>query len=152
MDDFTVFIISHGRPNDVITFDTLKKQGYTGNVYIIIDDTDKKLNQYVNKFGGQNVIVFDKNEIAKITDHGDNFWNLRTTTHARNACFDIAEKLGITYFLVLDDDYTAFDFRIFTDKAFVKPVLDLDILLNNILAYYKSINAASICMAQGGTL
>jgi len=148
--DFAVFIITHGRPNDVITFDTLKKQGYSGNIYMIIDNTDKKSDQYYKTFGSENVVMFDKETIAKTTDHGDNFWNLRTTTHARNACFDIAKNLGITYFLVLDDDYTYFDFRLFIDKAIVKPVKCLDVLFENILNYYKSINAVSICMAQGG--
>ncbi len=148
--DFVVFIISHGRPNDVITFDTLKKQGYSGKIYLVLDNTDYKIAEYYNKFGKDLIIIFDKNEIAKTTDHGDNFWNLKTTTHARNACFDIAKNLNITYFLVLDDDYTAFDFRLYIEKAFVKPVKCLDILFDNILAYYKNINALSICMAQGG--
>jgi hypothetical protein len=147
--DFAVLIITNGRPNDVITFETLKKQGYSGNIYLVIDNEDKMAAEYYKKFGDK-IVVFDKQKIAKTTDHGDNFWNLRTTTHARNACFDIAMKLGITYFLVLDDDYTAFDFRLFIDKAIVKPVKGLDLLFDNILEYYKTINAASICMAQGG--
>jgi hypothetical protein len=148
--DFCVFIITHGRPNDVITFETLKKQNYTGKTYFIIDNTDKKADEYYNKFGKENVIMFDKEEIAKTTDHGDNFWNLRTTTHARNACFNIANKIGIKYFLVLDDDYTAFDFRLFIEKAIVKPVKNLDLLFDNMLEYFKTIKAVSICMAQGG--
>ena len=148
--NFAVFIITHGRPNDVITFDTLKKQGYTGPTYLIIDNTDKKANEYYKIFGQESVKMFDKNEIAKTTDHGDNFWNLRTTTHARNACFEIAKELNITYFLVLDDDYTAFDYRLFIDKAIVKPVKNLNDLFETVLEYYKTINAASICMAQGG--
>lgn len=148
--DFCVFIITHGRPNDVITFETLKKQNYTGKTYFIIDNTDKKSDEYYNKFGKENVIMFDKEEIAKTTDHGDNFWNLRTTTHARNACFNIANKIGIKYFLVLDDDYTAFDFRLFIEKAIVKPVKNLDLLFDNMLEYFKTIKAVSICMAQGG--
>jgi len=148
--NFAVFIITHGRPNDVITFDTLKKQGYAGLTYLIIDNADKKANEYYKIFGQESVKMFDKNEIAKTTDHGDNFWNLRTTTHARNACFEIAKELNITYFLVLDDDYTAFDYRLFIDKAIVKPVKNLNDLFQTVLDYYKTINAASICMAQGG--
>lgn len=149
MNNFVVFIISHGRPNKVITFDTLKRQGYTGNIYIVIDNEDKTSKEYYSKFS-EILIMFDKQEIAKTTDHGDNFWNLRTTTHARNACFDIAKKLGYTYFLVLDDDYIAFDYRLFIDRAIVKPVKNLDLLFTKIFEYYKTINAASICMAQGG--
>jgi hypothetical protein len=148
--NFAVFIITHGRPNDVITLQTLIKQGYSGNTYLVIDNTDNKADEYYKLHGQENVVMFNKDEIAKTTDHGDNFWNLRTTTHARNACFNIAKDKDIDYFLVLDDDYTAFDYRLFIDKAIVKPVKDLDVLFSELLSYYKNINAASICIAQGG--
>ena len=29
----------------------------------------------------------------------------RAIVYARNACFDLAKDLGITYFIQLDDDY-----------------------------------------------
>lgn len=150
MNRFGVFIITHGRPDCVITYMTLKNQGYTGKIYLIIDNEDKTANKYYDNFGRDSVIMFDKQEIAKTTDHGDNFWNLRTTTHARNACFDIAKQVGFNYFLVLDDDYTTFDYRLFIDKAIVKPVKNLDLLFELLIEYYKSIDAVSICMAQGG--
>ena len=38
--DFAVLILSHGRANRVITVDTLRRCGYTGDIYIIIDDMD----------------------------------------------------------------------------------------------------------------
>ena len=41
MDDFAVFILTHGRPNSVKTIKTLKKCGYTGKVFIVIDDEDE---------------------------------------------------------------------------------------------------------------
>ena len=50
----------------------------------------------------------------------------------------------------MDDDYTAFDFRLFIKKAIVKPVKNLDLLFDNMLEYFKTIKAVSICMAQGG--
>ncbi len=36
----TAFILSHGRADKVYTYKTLKKQGFTGDVYIIIDNED----------------------------------------------------------------------------------------------------------------
>lgn len=150
MNDFAVFILTHGRPDEVITFDTLKKQGYTGRIYIVIDNEDNTADRYSCKFGPENVVMFDKKAISKTFDEADNFNNRKTIIYARNACFNIAKNLGIKYFLELDDDYTAFDFRLFIDKAIVKPVKNLDTLFENILKYYKSISALSICMAQGG--
>ena len=151
--DFIVFIITHGRPNNVITYKTLKNSGYTGGIYLIIDNEDKTANRYYNKFGYNKVIMFDKQEIAKTTDHGDNFWNLKTTIHARNACFEIARNLGFTYFLVLDDDYVKFDFRLNSNldypSGFFK-IRNLDKIFDSYLNFYKSINAVSICMSQGG--
>ena len=33
--DFAVFILTHGRPDNVITFNTLKKANYTGKIYLL---------------------------------------------------------------------------------------------------------------------
>lgn len=151
--DFVVFIISHGRADSIVTYKTLKKRNYTGRVYIIIDNLDTTRNQYENIFGKENIIIFNKEEIAKTTDNGDNFSNLRTTTHVRNACFNIARDLGFTYFLVLDDDYINFCFRL-NDKLeypagrFI--IKNIDYIFDAYLDFYKSINALSICMSQGG--
>ena len=40
--DFAVFILSHGRANNLITLKTLDKIGYTGKTYIIIDNEDEQ--------------------------------------------------------------------------------------------------------------
>ena len=39
--NYAVFILSHGRPDNVITYQTLRKCGYTGRIFIIVDDEDK---------------------------------------------------------------------------------------------------------------
>ena len=149
--NFAVFILTHGRPDNVVTYDTLKRQNYTGKIYIIIDNEDKSANEYYKQFGKENVIMFDKKAISKKFDGFDNFNDRRTIVYARNACFDIAEDLGIKYFLQLDDDYTAFDFRVFLDgKGYTKPTKNLDILFKNTLSYFKDINVMSIAYAQGG--
>ena len=38
--DFAVFILTNGRPDRVVTYDTLKRCGYTGPIYLIVDDLD----------------------------------------------------------------------------------------------------------------
>lgn len=105
---FCTFIISHGRPNKVITLNTLKRCGYKGSLFIVCDNEDKTIDEYKRNFGSDMVLVFDKIKYASMIDNADNFQNRRTTTHARNACFDLAEEKGFEYFLVLDDDYTSF--------------------------------------------
>lgn len=152
--DFAVFILTHGRPDNVITFKTLRKQGYTGPVYFIIDNEDKTTEKYYENFGRESVIMFNKKEYADKVDEGNNFDERRTITHARNACFDIAKKLGITYFMQLDDDYTKFDFRINSKKVYVSNNFIIKSLLDYVfyllVNFYKSIPAKSIAMSQGG--
>lgn len=148
--DFCVFIITHGRSNNIITNKSLFKSGYTGPLYYIVDNEDKTIDEYKNKFGVDKVIIFDKKYYADLVDEGNNFDNRRTTTHARNACFDIAEKLGYTYFLVLDDDYSSYRYR-FIDNYITKGyVKSLDRLIYNVIKFYKKTNFKSIAFAQGG--
>ena len=67
--NFAVFILTHGRPNNVITYSTLLKQGYTGKIYLIIDNEDKTASKYYDIYGPDKVIMFNKLEIAKSFDH-----------------------------------------------------------------------------------
>lgn len=151
-DRFAVFILTHGRPDRVITYNTLQKQGYTGEVYIIIDNEDKAADKYRERFGDK-VIIFDKLAISKTFDTGDNFGDRRTIVYARNACFGIAKELGLDYFLQLDDDYTEFRWKYTAGLVAIKGhriVKDIDRLLVAMLAYYQSIDALSIAFGQGG--
>lgn len=149
--NFIVIIISHGRPNKNYTYRTLRRRGYTGEIKILIDDTDKKSAEYEANFPGE-IIIFNKSEIAKTTDQGDNFNNLRTTSHARNACFDVAKKLEKEYFLVLDDDYTGFQYKFNEKFDYCSDYCgNLDTVFENILDFYSNTKSIkSICFAQGG--
>jgi hypothetical protein len=151
--DFAVFLLTHGRPDNVKTIKTLKKHGYTGRVFFIVDNEDKTINKYISNFGEENIIVFDKKYYASLVDNADNFNNRKVITHARNACFDIARKLNITYFIQLDDDYSAFHFRFLNEernKLLFKNVLDLDRVFDIYLDFFKSTNFKSLAFAQGG--
>lgn len=151
--DFAVFILTHGRPRNVVTFDALKRQGYTGRVYLIVDNEDRTVDEYRRLYGDK-IIVFDKAAIAQTFDEGDNFGDRRAVIYARNASFQIARDLGLAYFLQLDDDYTDFRYRINhklehpSDYFTVKNRLDE--VFDAYLDYYKSTDAKSIAMAQGG--
>ena len=43
--NFAAFILTHGRPEHVYTYKTLRSQGYTGQIYIVIDDEDPTENE-----------------------------------------------------------------------------------------------------------
>lgn len=150
--NFAAFILSHGRANNVITYDTLIKTGYTGDIYIIIDNEDKTAKEYYDKFGDK-VVMFDKKKIAKTFDEADNFNDRRAIVYARNACFDIAKHLGIKYFIQLDDDYTTFRFAANDKGEYITSntaITKLDKIFEAMLNFYKSTNIHSIAMAQGG--
>lgn len=145
--ELAVFIISHKRPNSIKTLKLLRARGYTKKVYFVLDNEDDTIELYKKNFGEDNVLVFNKKQIADQTDEGNNFDNRKTTTHARNACFDLAKDLGYEYFIVLDDDYYSLGYR-YEDGE--KKINNLDKVFDIVLKYYKSINAKSLAFSQGG--
>jgi hypothetical protein len=150
-DTFAVFILTHGRPDNVVTVKTLEKCGYTGRLYIVCDNEDKTIDRYRQNFGAERVIVFDKKAEADACDEGNNFDERRTITMARNACFKIAERLGVTHFLELDDDYSSFRYRYIGDQyTTAGHSRRLNCLFFAMLRYYVGITAHSIAFAQGG--
>ncbi|MEM4168305.1 MAG: hypothetical protein QXW98_07655 [Candidatus Caldarchaeum sp.] len=104
---YAAFILSYRRANKVYTYKTLRRSGYTGKIYIICDDEDDQLPRYFELYG-DSVIVFNKQEAIDNTDSGDNFKKRNSVVYARNQSFKIAAELGLTHFLMLDDDYHSF--------------------------------------------
>ena len=150
IDDFVVFILSYGRPNNVKTYNTLKRFGYTGKIYIICSTDDTLLSDYKKKYNNE-IVVFDKNKID--VDLGDNFTDQRVVVYARNAVFKIAKQLSYKYFLVLDDDYTDFSYR-FDEKykyqigrGYIKNVNDI---FKAVLEFYKKTPAKTVALSQNG--
>ncbi len=111
MDNFLVMILSYGRPDNIKTLQTLIKYKFKGDYRIVCSDDDETLEQY-KELHPDKISVFNKEEIAKHFDVGDNQKDRRTVIFARNACWNIAEELGYEYFIQLDDDYTSFNYRV----------------------------------------
>ena len=148
--DFAVFILTHGRPDNVITYKTLEKHGYTGEICIIIDNEDKTADKYRENFGDK-VIMFDKKAIASTFDEGDNFDDRRAIVYARNACWDIAKELGIKYFMQLDDDYHRFLYKFDENNNYKESsVINLNNIIKILLDFYKNNYLLSVAMAQNG--
>lgn len=151
LDNFAVFILSHGRADNIKTLKALKKGNYTGKWYIVIDNEDKQAKEYYKRYGKENVIMFDKLKISKTFDVGDNFTERRTVVYARNACFEIAKKLGLKYFLELDDDYSQFGYRAIRNNKFVKiNCKQLDKIFSSMINFLDVSGAITVAMAQGG--
>lgn len=111
MRKFAAFILCHGRPDNTPTFNTLRNYGYTGDIYIICDDEDTTVDGYCKNFGAERVKLFSKTEVLKTFDTMDSTADRRCAVYARNACFNIAEELGLDYFCELDDDYVTIPYR-----------------------------------------
>ena len=149
MNDFAIFILSHGRADNIYTLKSLRKHGYSGKVVFICDNEDKTLPVYLSKY--KDVEVFNKLEISKTFDEADNFQDRRAIIYARNACFQIAEKLGYKYFMQMDDDYTRFEYRLYSGgNQKPKNVYDLDSVILLLLEFYKKTSFSAISIAQGG--
>lgn len=49
-DDFAMFILSHGRAENVITIDTIRRCGYDGKIFIVVDDEDEQQKRYIERY------------------------------------------------------------------------------------------------------
>ena len=94
-EDFAVFILSHGRPDKVFTIKTLKRIGYTGKWYLVLDDEDSTRQEYINTFGEDHILLFNKDIVERTFDTMDNLDNKKVVVYARNVCFDFAKKLNL---------------------------------------------------------
>lgn len=152
-DDFAVFILTHGRADNVVTMKTLRKHGYAGRWYMIIDDENPTADAYREKFGADHVIQFCKQEAHDRADTMDNLNEHRAILYARNESFRIARELGLTYFLMLDDDYSDLLFRFPVGHSLQSKSVSgekLERVFNAMLAFLDASGAATVAFAQGG--
>ena len=151
-DDFAVLILTHRRPDKQYTVRTLAEYGYTGRTYLVLDDEDPTEPEYRKRYGDQ-VVTFDKRRAWEMTDDADNTGNRRGVVYARNMAWEIAESLGLRYFLVLDDDYTGLYLR--RDKNLKYGVFPMRGRVDStILAMIDFMREAPqvrcLCFSQGG--
>ena len=159
MNNFAVFILTHGRANNVKTYKTLRKYGYTGKIVLIVDDADKQQKEYIKNFNNKSddkktsVHIFSKKNAINITDACDNFKNTKSVVYARNYAFKIAKTLKYDYFLVLDDDYSEFRYAFDNKTKYItakNKVSNLDKLFSIFLKFYIKTPSLTLCMAQAG--
>lgn len=150
-EDFAAFVLTFGRPDRVDTVATLEGSGYTGKLFLVCDDEDPTVPAYVERYGAERVLVFSKEEIAARFDEGDNFNDRRAVFYARNACWDLARRVGVRYFVQLDDDYGSFYYRFDGAGRYDHTRIDdLDWLFSRLVDFLAATPFASVAISQGG--
>ena len=150
--DFCLFVISHQRPDDLPTLRQLDKHGYTGDLYIVVDDKDPDLDAYRERFPDR-LLVFSKDEVEETFDRADNFDDQTSSSYPRMACWQFAEDLGYNWFMVFDDDYQWFGHRIGPDGEYSDgiPTRNMDAVIESFIEYMdEAAPIASIAFSQGG--
>lgn len=151
-DDFAILIISHGRPDKVVCVDTLKKVGYTGKYFIIIDNEDDTADRYYELYGDK-VIMFDKKALDGTFDIMDNFEGRSVPVFARNELYRIAKDLELKYFLELEDDTKGFVHRYVKDgKLKATPIKNFDAIVNTVVEWLSTTNIDTVAFIQAGDL
>lgn len=110
-DKFGIFIFCWGRPNFSNTIKTLRRCGYTGDIYCLLDDLDETRFDYIKRYGKEKCFVFDKKQIASKSDPMNNFGRLDSTLFVENVMFDAAKHFCLDYFCAMCDDYTQFSHK-----------------------------------------
>ena len=147
---FAVLINTNGRPDKQITIDTLRKCGYTGKIYLIIDDLDQTAKKYYEKYSDL-VIEFKKKEYEKNADTFLNYEMLNTVLYARNASFDIAKELGLEWFIICDDDITNMSYKIIlNDKLISHKAIKLDSFFDACIDFMKNTSMECLSSCEEG--
>lgn len=143
---YAVFILTHGRPDYQLTLQTLQNRGYTGDYYLVVDDQDSTLPEYLANYG-DSVIVFDKDAYVSVTDTGLYTPQKNFAVFSRNAIEDIARDLGYDCFIMMDDDLTNFRFRYPEDNSFksLKITQNLDKIFEAYIEYLMECDLACLC-------
>lgn len=149
--DFAALILTHGRPDRVLTLQALKRAGYTGRWYLVVDDQDPTRGKYITQFGAERVLTFSKAEVAEAMDLADAGGSNACVVFARNACDGLAASLGLARYIQLDDDYTYFARKhgdgLVLRQTFIR---HLDDVLNALMEFQDASGALTVCLAQTG--
>lgn len=146
--NFACIIISHGRPHNIPTILSLKRSGYSGKFYILIDNEDKSQEQYLKNY--EDVIIFNKNDFINKNHLLFDKSLKNVAVHARNAAENIARKLKLDYYLLLDDDIINFHYRYADNRLHSEKLYDLDSAINYYIKYMSDAGIATIGLAHDG--
>ena len=106
-------ICTHGRPYKQLTLQTLRNSGYTGKIYLIVDNEDDTVPELADVAETYNaeIKMFDKEYYFQTVDKGTNDNHRACILYAKGFCEDFAKYLGLDAFIIADDDMTGFRHR-----------------------------------------
>lgn len=149
--NYAVFIMSHGRADNVKTFYSLRRHGYTGRIFIVIDTEDKEQEKYIKNFGKENVLIFDKKTQESMMDTCDTGGSMKCVVFARNVCFQFAKELDLEYFIEADDDYSCYVYRVEKNgKLRAVQIKNLDAVFSAMFDFLDDTHALAVAPAQAG--
>ena len=108
---FCIMIISHQRPTTMTTYKLLKETKCTAPIFIVVDDLDPTLSEYKKLYPESVLKIFSKAEMLQHCDPVDNNPSMCSALYPRVFCQLLAERLGYSYYAVLDDDIQGFIYR-----------------------------------------
>ena len=153
LNSFAVLIISHGRAGNVSTLDMLRQCGYGGKYFIVVDNEDDQQKRYIEEYGAENVIIFDKQEYIEKVDTISTSGERKTPLFARNAVHDIAKSKGLKYYALYDDDLTGLSYRYKGEgKLKAKDVKSLDRIFEAMINFMDDTNTDAMAFTNAGGL
>src|SRR5574343_340055 len=152
--DFVAVVVTHKRPRSVLTARELRRAGYTGPIWLVLDDEDPTRAEYEALFHGSGVEVRTFSKAATPTETCDNERTRHGVVYARNAVPAMVREAGFRFFAVFDDDYFAFAYRRRSDLSFGATRIrsTMDACLTAFVEYLESCPPSVRCVAfsQGG--
>lgn len=107
-----IMICTHGRPDNQLTLKTLRELGYTGQIWLVLDNEDETYSCYHHNFGlCDDFVTFNKQYYIDHSDTGTIEDQRKCILYAKNCCEDWAKKKELDAFIIADDDITGFRYR-----------------------------------------
>ena len=149
--NYCIFILSHDRAGNIPTISSLEESGYDGDWFILVD-SGEHIDEYKDEYGDEKAIYVPKDDALPELDRGDNFDYRKTPLYTRYQVWDIADELGYNHFVMMDDDYTRFDWKLDENIEFghTTRVENINQYIEAAIEYLNSSKVTTICMAQGG--
>lgn len=108
--NFAVFITTHERADRVLTYDALRHSGYTGTIYLVVDDEDTQIDDYLGTYR-EEVLIFSKQKYMNMCDTIIPTTQKASVTYPRLFVEDVAKDYRLDAFMVIDDDMPTFRYR-----------------------------------------
>jgi hypothetical protein len=143
-----VYIKTHGRPGNQLTYNTLREAGYTGDIVLVIDNEDECGAGYLEFVKHDDRLwlhIFDKQKLVDEIDSGTNIPKRDVNLYAWVACERFAKQDGNDFFIMADDDITRFRYRYLEDNHLKSTPItqNLDRVFEHIQNYMECSNIAA---------